>query len=331
MGGFASPLAGGILNVAASNLAKQYKNNSLMLDLLAPRVPMDRQTFQYIVHDRSAMRLDAQTLRAPGGEPQTIRSSFSTAPYFCKSHALQAEIPMELEAFSSGFGFSEIAKATDNIMDKLLLDAEVYLAGLVLNPANTPNTLALAGAAMWDSYLTGGTSQPIENVEAAKAVVRQSGVAANLLIISDATFVALQNNPTVIERFKYTTKGAITLDDLSTVFQIKTVVASAIQVDKNNNVSWVWGQSAVLAYVQPVSSQQDLSALKTFTWTGAPSTVDGYGVLVEPKYPLSTKSTLVSTDWYWDIRITAPETLYTFTNTVQAPVMVTVPAPAASY
>ncbi len=331
MGGFASPLAVGGLNVAASNIAKAYVNNSLMGDLLAPRVPMDRQTFQYVVHDRSAMRLDAAGLRAPGAAPQNIRSSFSVLPYFCKSHAFQADIPYEVEQTGQGFGFSEILKATTNIQQKLMLEREVYLANLVTNLANVPNGLALAGANMWDSYLTGGTSQPVENVEAAKALVRQSGVQANLLILSDPTFVALQNNPTIIDRFKYTTRGAITLDDLSTVFGIKTVVASAVSVDKNNVVSWVWGQTAVLAYVQPVSNQQDLSALKTFVWTGAPDTVDGYGVITEPKYPLSSKSTLVSSDWYWDVRITAPETLYTFTNTCAAPVMAAVAAPDANY
>jgi hypothetical protein len=333
MGAFAGPFTGGQLNVAAANFAKMYRNNMLIGDMLAPRCPMDRQTFQYVVHDRSAMRLDAQTLRAPGDAPQAVRSSFSTASYFCKSHALAAKIPFETEQYGLGFGFSEIAKATQNVMDKLLLDREVYLANLLLNPTNTPNTLALAGAAMWDQYGGGinGTSQPIQNVEAAKAVVRQSGVLANVLIISDPTFVALQNHPVIIDRFKYTVKGAITLDDLSTVFGINTVVASAFQVDKNNVGSFVWGQSAILAYVQDVSSQNDLSALKTFVWTAASQTVDGYGVLVEPQYPLSSKTTLVSTDWYWDVRITAPETLYTFTNTVAAPAIVAIPAPVANY
>lgn len=331
MGAFATPLAVGGLNVAASNYAKAYRNNMLMGDTLAPRVNMDRQTFQYVVHDRSAMRLDSSGLRAPGAAPQQVRSSFSVAPYFCKSHAFQADIPYETEQTGLGYGFSEIIKAVGNVQSKLLLEREVYLANLVTNLANVPNGQALAGANMWDSYLTGGVSQPVENVEAAKAIVRQSGVQANLLILSDPTYVALQDNPTIIERFKYTTKGAITLDDLSTVFGIKTVVASAVSLDKNNVVSWVWGESAVLACVQDVSDQQDISALKTFVWTAAPDTVDGYGVITEPKHPLSSKSTLVSSDWYWDVRITAPETLYTFTNTCAAPVMVAVPAPVANY
>lgn len=331
MGGFASPIAGGQLNVAASNIARQYRNNAMIADMLAPRVQMARQTFQYVVHDKSAFRLDASSLRAPGARPQSIRSSFSTAPYFCKSHAFEAEIPVELEQYGLGFGFSQIQKATMQAMQKLSLDREVALAAIVTNPANIPNTLALAGASMWDSYKTGGVSTPIENVDEGRALIRQSGVDANLLILSDPTFVALKSNPDVIERFKYTRPGAITLDDLSTVFGVKTVVASAVLLDENDNQSFVWGQNAILAYSQQVADQEDLSALKTFTWDAAPETVSGYGVIVEPKYPLSTKTTLVSTDWYYDMRVTGADTIFTFTNTCAAPVNAAYPAPVANY
>jgi hypothetical protein len=291
---------------------------------------MDRETYQYVVHDRAAMRLDGSTLRAPGAAPRTIRSAFSTAPYFCKSHALSAEVPFETEAFGAGFGFSQIAKATRNVMDKLLLDREVYLAGLV---AGAGTTLALSGTSMWDN--SSGISTPIENITAARSIVRQSGVEANILILGSPVVDALVNNAEIINRVKYTFPGGIIdqidLNQLSTVLGVKCVRAAAVQVDKNDNVSFVWGQTATLAYVQEVSSQQDLSSVKTFVWTGAPETVDGYGVIVEPKYPLSTKTTLVSSDWFWDQRITAPETLYTFTNCCAAPTYETLPAFPASY
>jgi hypothetical protein len=127
-------------------------------------------------------------------------------------------------------------------------------------------------------------------------------------------------NPQIVARFVNTTPGVpIDMDGLSRVLSIKCVRASAVQVDKNDAVSYVWGQNAVLAYVQDVSSQYDLSSFKTFVWTAAPETVDGYGVITEPKLPLSSKATLVSSDWYWDIQNTAPETTYTFTNCCAAP------------
>jgi hypothetical protein len=325
MGGFAAIPQGGVLNVAASNFAKEYRNNALVGDLLAPRVPMDRQTFQYVIHGRDGLRLDGSTFRAPGDPARAIRSSFSLAPYFCKSHALAAEIPYETEQFGLGYGFSEIAKATQQVMDKLLLDREVYLAGLL---AGGGTTVALSGTSMFDN----AGSSPIEQVTAARATVRQSGVEANILVLGDPVANALINNAEIIGRAKYTFAGGVLdsvgvdLTQLSAILGIRCVRASAVQVDKNDSVSFVWGQTATLAYVQQVSSQQDLSSVKTFVWTGAPETVNGYGVIVEPKYPLNTKTTIVSTDWSWDQRITAPETLYTFTNCCAAPTYETLPA-----
>lgn len=328
MGGFAAPFGGGSLNVAAANFAKSYRNNMLIGDMLAPRVSMDRQTFQYVIHDRSGMRIDGSDLRAPGDPARALRSSFSLASYFCKSHARAAEVPFETEQYGLGFGFSQIQKATKNVMDTLLLGREVLLAQTVLSQGTT---LALSGTTMWDN----AASTPIENVTLARGIARQSGVEANLLVLGSPVVDALVNNAEIINRVKYTFPGGIidniNMDQLSAVFGIKCVRAAAVQVDKNDNVSYVWGQTATLAYVQDVASQEDISSVKTFTWSAAPDTVDGYGVIVEPKYPLHTKAQIVSTDWYYDIRITAPETLYTFSNCCAAPTYESLPAFPAAY
>jgi len=327
MGGFAAlPL--GTLNVAATNFAKSYRNNGLIADLIAPRVPMDKQAFQYVVHDRSAMRLDGSDLRDPGTAPRDIRSSFTTANYFCKGHARAATIPFELEQFGEGFGFSQIQKATRDIMDKVLLGREVACAAALLGAGTT---LALSGTSMFDN----AASTPVENITLARSIARQSGVEANLLVLGSPVVDALVNNAEIINRVKYTFPGGvidnISMDQLSAVFGIKCVRAAAVQVDKNDNISYVWGQTATLAYVQDVSDQADLSSAKTFVWSGAPGGGEGYSVIVEPAYPLSRKATIVSGEMYYDLHVTAPETLYTFTNCCAAPTYETLPAFATGY
>jgi hypothetical protein len=327
MAGVAPNLPLGTLNVALSNYMKEFRNNAFVGDLLAPRVPVDRQSFQYIVFDRSNQRLDRSVLRAPGDTPQEDRFTYSALPYFCQSHALRAKIPFETEEYSLGLGFSTRQKATGRLTDKLNLTREAYIANLIYTGAT--NQIALSGTAMFDSYLTGGTSQPIEVVEAAKAQVRQAGVMPNACIIPDAVFVALQSNPTILARtiYKDSVGTAITLDILSTLFGIKCYLASAISLDKNNNASWIWGENMIVCYVQDATSMQDISALKTFVWTAADATVDGYGVLEFPDPDLDAKSTIVSADWYWDTRITANETLVVISNCCAAPTMDAIAVP----
>lgn len=327
MASFAPNLPVGTLNVALSNYIKSFRNNALVADLIAPRVAVPRQSFQYLIFDRANQRLDRQVLRAPGAVPQSIRMSYGTAPYFCQSHALRAEIPYEQEQYALGLNFSEKQAASSGLVDKLNINREAYVAALVTNPANVTNSQTLSGGSMWDNY--GGTSHPIPVVEAAKSLIRQSGVEPNTFILSDPVITALINHPDIIERFKYTQPGAITLSQLSSVFGVNCVRAAAVSISQVNGASYIWGVSALLCYVQTATSMDDLSALKTFVWTGAPETVGGYGVLEFPKPDLDAKADIVSVDWYWDTRITAQETMYLFAGCVQAPVMGAIPAPVA--
>ena len=306
---------------------KSFRNNNLVGDLIAPRVPVPRQSYQYVIFDRSNQRLDREVLRAPGNIPQTDRMNYSVDSYFSKSHALRAVVPYEQEQYALGLGFSEKQAAVSRLTDKLSLSRESFIAALVTSTANVTNNVSLAGTSMWDNYT--GVSHPIAVVEAAKALIRQSGVEPNTFILSDPVIVALQSHPDIIDRFKYTQAGAITLGQLTQVFGVNCVRASAVALDKNNVGSYVWGVSAVLCYVQDASSMNDLSALKTFDWAGAPETVGGYGVLEFPDPNLDAKSDIISVDWYWDTKITAQETLYLFSNCVAAPVMGAIAAPIA--
>jgi hypothetical protein len=111
------------------------------------------------------------------------------------------------------------------------------------------------------------------------------------------------------------------MDQLSRLFRVKCVQASAIVLDKNNVPSWVWGNSAVLHYCQSWASMEDVSCAKTFTWMSAPDTTDGYGVIEFPYPYLDSKSDWVSTDWYYDLRVTAQETAVPLLNAVTMPVM----------
>jgi hypothetical protein len=332
MGGFTGLAPVGFPNVALSNFMKEFRNNAMMSEIIAPRVPVTRQSFPYVIFDRSGQRLDQSTLRAPGTRPQTIRMTYSTGTYFAHDHALDAEVPWETEQYGLGLGFSTKQKSIQMLMQKLLLDREVQIANLVTNSANIPNYLDLGTGGdppyPWDDY-TSGTSHPIVDIDNGKEVIRQSGVDANWLIISDPTYVALRNHPDILERFKYTTLGgaggSIGVNELSSVFGVKTYVASAIVLDKGNNGSWVWGANALLGHTDDSPGLQDVSCLKTFVWTQAsagrgpdgtdlPST-DGYSVLEWPDAHLSTKKDWASGSWYYDIRVTAPETAYLFKRT----------------
>ena len=265
--------------------------------------------------------------------------TYSTGTYFCHDHALDAEVPWETEMYGLGLGFSTKQKSIQRVINKLLLDREVYIAGLMTNSANITNykDLGVGGTVYpWDDY-TSGTSHPIVDVDAAREVIRQSGVEANWFIISDPTYVALRNHPDIIDRYKYRVGGPVTLSELSEVFGVPTTVASAVVLDQHNVGSWVWGANAILGYTQDAPDMMDISCLKTFVWTAAPAgrapdgsnfpSTDGYTVLEWPDAHLSTKKDWASGSWYYDIRVTAPETAFLFQRTCTPAAFGAIPPP----
>lgn len=340
MGGYVGLAPAGFPNVALSNFAKDYRDQLLIGDLLAPRVPVDRQSFPYLIFTQDDFRMPASTVRAPGDGAMSIRRSYSTDTYFCRSHALKDSIPFESESYSLGLGFSARQRATKSLSRALNLFREGEIAAMALSTSNFPNGVTLSGNSMWDSYITldqteaNVTSHPIVDVETAKETLRQVGIADEemVLVLSSPVVRVLINHPDIVERFKYTnTVGVVDIAKLSSVFGVKCVRAGAVQLSQNNLKTWVWGNNAFLGYVQTAPSREDLSALKTFSWTGvgdrgienglvAPSS-DGFSVLewIDPQ--LDKKTYHQSADWYYDIKVTAQEAGYPLLGVVTGDTM----------
>lgn len=304
----------GTLNVALSNFAKEFTGDGYVADLVAPRVPVDRQSFQYLVFDRSN-QMAGSTLRSPGGAPRQIKMGYSAKPYFCTGHAAEAQLPREAQAAASQLGFDLKQSATRNVMDKIQLQREVETAAL-FNSGIT-QTVALAGTAMWDNY--NAASTPCENFAAALYQIKKSGKRANTALLSPGVVKYLINHPEIIARFNRAPQpvGNVTIDNLSAIFGVRCIEAGAVQVDGNLNPSFIWGSTVVIAYVQPVTSQADISAAKTFVDTT--QGVDGYEIMEFPDPHLSKKADWVSGEMYYDIALTAQETVFTYTNVVANP------------
>lgn len=349
MGGFVGTMPVGTLNVALSNYAKQFRNNAFVGELVCPRVPVVRQSFQYVVWNRDDMRVPGNTQRAPGARPVTTRRSYSAKPYMCVSHALSGDVPRETEAYGLGLGFSTKQQLTKQLMNQLNLDREVAIANMVLSTANFPNGTSLSGESMWDSYITNPsndtietvTSNPIVEVDTYKQMLRQAGIQDSemVLILSDPVATVVRNHPWIVDRFKFTNApGGVTNDMLKGVFGVGQVVqASGIQLSENNTPSWIWGSHAFLGYASQAPSMEDVSCAKTFVWAGGQNengnvlpgpenTVDGYGVIEFPDPYLDSKKDWISADWYYGLEVTAVETGIPILNAVSAATMETIPA-----
>ncbi|HLJ87753.1 MAG TPA: hypothetical protein VKZ53_13085 [Candidatus Angelobacter sp.] len=312
-GAMVNPVQGKI-DVALSQFAQLYRNNSMVAEVLLPRVPVEAQSDFYWIFGRENQALRENDLRAPAAPAERIQQTLSKNRYFCPDHSLAREIPDEERAnFSAG----DVEQwATQTILDKLFLRQEVRAAALAANPANYANTnvVTLAGGSQWSAL---ADSSPISDVETGKSVIRQIGQEANVMIISDPVYQKLRVHPAIIQRLVYTKGGQVTLDDLAAVFGVaKVVLASAVQLDQNAVPRFVWGKVAILAYVQQNASPADVSFGKTFVWKNAPGTVEGFSTEIARLTPASAKADELAVHFYYAQQVTSNISAYLFNNAV---------------
>jgi hypothetical protein len=305
-----APLTGH-LDAGLTQYMKGYSQNELIADLLAPRVPVGRQTDKYWILGREGQELTEKVLRATGAPAQRTRLTRSTSNYFARSHALAADIADEDRL---GYELGDLEQ--DSVSDqtgKILLAKEDDLATMLTDTAQVTNNTTLAGINQWSDY---GNSDPAANVETAKSKIAESGVKANTIAVGDATYRKLKNHPAIIDAFKYVKSGVIGVAQMAEFFEVeKFLVGSAVKLVAGVP-TFVWGKHAVVCYVSSTPGTKDISSTKTFVWRGAPGTIDGFGVVTGRNPDPTAKSDIVGTDFYYDQKITAVETVYLIKNAV---------------
>ena len=302
----------GHLDMALTQFAKRFTQNALVSDILAPRVPVGRQADKYFIFGTEDQELTEQQLRATGAAAQRIRRSLSTDAYFCRSHALAADIADEDRAGYTDAGDLD-QDSTQTLMSKILLQKEDELATMLTDTAQVTNNVTLAGASQWSDK---GGSAPGDDVEAAKDHIRLAGVEANAMVVGGAVFRYLKNHPAIKASFQYVQRGSLNQQDLAAYFGVDQFLVARGVKRTAGAPGFIWGKHALLAYVQATSSREDLSSVKSFVWDSAPGTAGGIGVVTARNPEPTAKADIVGVDFYYQQKITAVETIYLIKNAV---------------
>jgi hypothetical protein len=312
-GAMVSPVQGKI-DIALSQFAQLYRNNTMVAEQLFPRVEVIHQSDFFWQFGRENQAIRENSLRAPGSAAERIQQTLSKTKYNTNDHSYARLIPDEERG---NFMAGDLEQwVTQALMDKLLLDQEVNVAAFATNTANYAgtNTVTLSGTSQWSDP---NNSTPVSDVETAKAQIRQIGQNANLLILGDPVYAKLRVNKDITSRFINVTGGGISLEQMAALFGVdRVVLASPVQIDKNGVASSVWGKNAILSYAQPNSTPADVSFGKTFVWTQAPGTVGGFTTEIARETPASKKSDEIAVHFYYGTQVTSNISGYLIKNAV---------------
>lgn len=326
------PAGQGQLDLYLTNYVRGFQLPGMVGDILAPRVPVGVQSGKYLDDDSDAqLDINAQLLRAPGTRPAQVALSAPTSEsYFCPSRALETPIPDEQQ---KAYRFGDLStKAAKYNQTRIMTEREIRVAAIFQNPANyaSSNTVALSGP----SQLDAPACTPVGLVEEARLVVNLYAD-PNTLVLAPDVFAAIRVNPDITQRFRGVVPvGGLNEAQLALIFGVEQVII-AKPVQRVGGVrTRIWSNTMLLCYlnpgtkpfgyVDPATGFSDLGPLdaslgKTFVWTDAPGTVDGYGVLTFRDPYLDAKANIVSNDWYGCEKITSPQAGFLFTNCLLNP------------
>jgi hypothetical protein len=234
-----------------SNVAAGFKQAGHIWNGIMPIVPVDKETDSYYEFGREFLRYHGK-VRANGAPAQEVNSySAAEKTYECVEHSYK-DIVTDRDRSKADPIINPDVRVTNNLTKIVDLDLEVGAASTLFNAANFVGMTA-APTNKWDVSVVDG--DPVTDVDTAvRAVQKEIGVKPNTMVIGAQVFDVLKRHPDLLEMFKYTGKGILTLEMLQQAFNIeKILVGDAIYINSKAGQStvttdYIWGKSCAILY-----------------------------------------------------------------------------------
>jgi hypothetical protein len=303
------------IDAALTNLSVAYRNNDFIAELIAPQVPVRKQSDRYYIYDsdREAMRL-TEDLRSPGSLAQEVDFTLSSDSYYCEDHALAGAVPDEERENADPVIQPDIDR-TEYLTERILLNQEVAME-LALRTASGMGETAVDSGSNWAA--TG--SDPVADIQAARlAVFAASQRRANVMVVPYAVYETLRNNEAVVDRVKYSGGGIISTDIMAQLFDVDRVIVPKCFVNVSAKgqaaaVEPLWGTNVYLLHVAERPGLKQVTVANTFVWNGMPGSVNG--TVVERWRDHGRKADMIRVQKYYDIKIIAPGAGHRITGTM---------------
>lgn len=303
-----------VVDPVLTTVAQGYMNNEMVAQFLFPIVPVNLRAGNIITFGKESFML-YQSQRAPGENTKRVRFGHSGSPYALVDYSLEGLVPVEIEQeAANGPGIDLSARAISEVQAIMALRHEKAAADIARNAATyaAANKATLSGSDQWSDY--GTTSDPIDDIEAAKSAVRAAtGKRPNTVVMGSVVMDKLKHHPKVVDRIKYTGRDVATPELLASLFGVERVVEGGAIYSNDAGTAFtdVWGRDVVVAYTNLASAQS--GGLPSYGYTYQ---LSGYPQVEVPYYDRNAKS------WIYPVTrseapvMAAPSAGFLFTNAV---------------
>lgn len=261
---------------AMPNMALGYSNFSGVADLIAPPVPVMKQTDKYFVFGKEdAFQRALPITGAAGAQVGEVSPRLSNTSYGCIERALGGFVSTEMEANQDAP--LQIRQATvRRIVQAMKLEREIRVAGLVRTSANwnSGNVVTITGGNQWNG---GATSDPVKDIH---GILDLSWGEVTGLVLAGKTQRGYSRNPAVRAYYGFKPVTELTPDKgpLAVPLQLPPFYPCDMRyVASDGTLAQVWGNDVVVFRnppEMPPKSGMDTATAYTMRWSNAP-TPDG--------------------------------------------------------
>jgi hypothetical protein len=236
-----------------------------------PTVNVQNRSDKYFTYDRAFwFKSDAQ-LRGPSSESAGSGYEVGTDDFSCDVYAVHRNLSDQVRA-NADSPITMDRDATEFVTEHMLQRREQAWVARYFT-TNVWGTDRVGGTdfTQWDDY---ANSDPIRDMrDGVIAMAKLTAKKPNTMILGAEVWDILQDHPDYLDRIKWTQKGVVSEDLISSLIGVKkTYVAWSIKNTAPEGVTASYdfnlGKNCLLMYVAPSPGLNTVSAGYTFNWSG---------------------------------------------------------------
>jgi hypothetical protein len=323
-----------LVSLPLTNLSIAYiqdNADAFVADQVFPNVPVERQGGLYLTYERDDWLRDEAEERAPGTPSAGGGYQIDwNGQYFCHVYAFHKDIDDQTRSNAKGFMDMD-RDATEFVTRKLLIKRDViwgaryFQSGIWTNDWQGQATQT-GVSGQFQKWSQGG-STPVEDItNGILAVAELTGYRPNFIVMTPDVFAVLKSNADVLDRIRYTQRGLVTTDILSSLFEVpkilvpygikNTAVEGMDTVTGSSRFQWILGtKKLLLGYAAPSPGLLQPSAGYTFSWSDYLGAGVQGNVISAFRMP-ELKSDRVEGEMAFDCRVVAPDLAVMFNNAI---------------
>jgi len=259
------------VDVPLSNVALNYRPDGMVADMVAPIVPVTKQSNRIATFDRGEIYRVEDDKRSPGKEANIIERSVSSLTYFADNYALKSQVTIEDRENADPIYAQELYNdGARYVTGKLMLGWENRLATLVGNTSNVGSSSAVSSA--WSDYTN---SDPLTDMlTGIDNVYDSNGMRPNRILFGEKAWRWARRNTTIRNLIFGTNNGGgyASISNLADLLEVESINVSRTYKNTANesqaeSLSQVLDDKVLVYYAPTTPSRDTPSFMYSFRWS----------------------------------------------------------------